>query len=108
MPWILDTAAGWGNVLMPAELEQTFDAERLRHHNYIPTTYLVRTEVARSVGGFPPRSPGRPSDWQFLLKLLEAGCRFRHVPERTWVWRRHPGNSYSWNPNVVDSAPAPL
>jgi glycosyltransferase involved in cell wall biosynthesis len=107
-PWVLDATGPFGNAWEPWGTDQDFDPERLRHHNFIPITYLVRTEVAQAVGGFPPRSPGAPSDWQYLLKLLGAGCRFAHVPERTWVWRRHRSNAYSWRTPMVDNASAPL
>lgn len=82
-----------------------FDAEVLRNANYIPVTYLVRTELAKSVGGFP--EPGTKEwpheyceDWGFLLKLLDAGAKFEHLNERTWLWVHHgwgtpdsPGNT---------------
>lgn len=82
-----------------------FDAEVLRTGNYIPVTYLVRTELAKSVGGFPePGSKEWPydeaEDWGFLLKLLDAGAKFEHLNERTWIWQHwgwgtpaQPGNT---------------
>lgn len=81
-----------------------FDPDALRENNYIPVTYLVRTELAQGVGGFPAPEGGYPSqtacvDWAFLLRLLDVGARFEHLAERTWCWRHHGGN-YSgrvWN-----------
>lgn len=76
-----------------------FDPEALRANNYIPVTYLVRTELAKSVGGFPEPDDGPyPSrtacvDWAFLLKLLDAGATFSHVPVKTWIWSHHRANT---------------
>lgn len=73
-----------------------FDEKRLRAGNYIPVTTLVWTELAQAVGGFPrQQSPEWPRellvDWAFLLRLLDHGAKFSHVPERTWVYRAHAG-----------------
>lgn len=74
-----------------------FDPEALFRRNYIPCGYMVRTEVARSVGGFPERTPEVPySDWGFLLRLLEAGATFAYVERWTWAFRRWSGNTSSW------------
>jgi glycosyltransferase involved in cell wall biosynthesis len=79
---------------------QPFDRERLEHRgNYIPVTYLLRTELAQSVGGFPlPHSEDWPHpgsvDWGFHKRLLKAGARYHHVPERTWQWR-HGGHTHA-------------
>lgn len=80
----------------PVGFGRDFDAERLRGENFIPVTYLVRTELARFVGGFPAPGhddcPGVMTDWGFLLRLLKTNARIVHVPERTWVWNRWSGN----------------
>jgi cellulose synthase/poly-beta-1,6-N-acetylglucosamine synthase-like glycosyltransferase len=67
-----------------------FDAEILRHGNYIPVTACVRTEAIRAVGGFP-------EDWVLedhglWIRLLDAGYRFKYVPVIGWVYRRFPGS----------------
>lgn len=83
-----------------------FDADRLRAGNYIPCGYMVRTELAREVGGFPERTPEVPySDWGFLLRLLDAGATFAYVPDVTWAFRRWSGNTSSWgaHPGVPTS-----
>ena len=74
-----------------------FDAARLRAGNYIPCGYMVRTDLARAVGGFPERTPEVPySDWGFLLRLLDADAAFSYVPDLTWAFRRWSGNTSSW------------
>lgn len=77
----------------------------LNYQNYIPVTYLVRTELAKSVGGFPICETERwpypeCEDWGFLQDLVRADAKIVHLPERTWAWVHHgwgrpgvPGNT---------------
>ena len=68
-----------------------FDAERLRESNYIPGGgTLIRTDAARAVGGwckFGDLDRHEYEDWVMWLRLLDAGYRFKHVPEVTWAYR---------------------
>lgn len=62
--------------------------------SFIPMTHVVRTELVRRAGGFPiPGTPEWPrpnvEDWGYLIRLLDAGARFRHLPFTTWVWHVH-------------------
>ena len=71
-----------------------FDAELLRRRNFIPVTTLCRTEAVRAVGGFQehPDENGDPcEDWGLWLAMVEAGYRFAHLPQRTWVWHYNGG-----------------
>jgi glycosyltransferase involved in cell wall biosynthesis len=62
--------------------------------NFIPVTYLVRAELVRKVGGMPPSGgPKKEEDYQLLLRLLDAGARFLHVPEVTWRYHIHDRNT---------------
>lgn len=75
-----------------------FGQEQERHlrtfGNFIPITYLVKTEFCKKVGGFPPpESHAKPEDHLFLIKLLDAGARFVHVPRRTWIYKIWEGNT---------------
>ena len=66
-----------------------FDPHLLRRRNYIPVTTLCRVEKVRAVGGFQPHPDehGDPcEDWGLWLALLDAGARFSHLPQRTWIW----------------------
>jgi len=70
-----------------------FDPFLLRRRNYIPVTTLCRTELVRKAGGFQehPDENGDPcEDWGLWLALLDAGAKFSHLPQRTWLW--HNGN----------------
>jgi glycosyltransferase involved in cell wall biosynthesis len=77
---------------------QPFNGDALRRGNYIPVTALVRRSMFEQVGGFP--SPGTPEwphaeceDWGMWLRLLDAGAKFSHLPERTWIWDHHGKNT---------------
>jgi GT2 family glycosyltransferase len=68
--------------------------------NFIPITYMVRADLVRQVGGFPePYSmpevgkSGDCEDYLLLLRLLDAGARFFHVPARTWRYHFHGANT---------------
>jgi glycosyltransferase involved in cell wall biosynthesis len=76
---------------------QPFDPGLLRQHSYIPVTSLVRTEMAKQVGGFACPPGSIYDDWGFYLRMLDAGARFEHLPVRTWVW--HHGANTSGRPD---------
>ena len=67
--------------------------------NFIPVTYLVKTELVKQVGGMPePNSfPAVASqdceDYGLLLRLLDAGAKFHHAPAVTWRYYFHPSNT---------------
>lgn len=75
----------------------TFGLEQERHlrvhGNFIPITHLVRTKFARMVNGFPDPQPNVPEDHGYLIRLLDVGARFVHVPERTWRYHMHDANT---------------
>lgn len=77
---------------------QPFSAEALRKNNYIPVTALVRISKFVEVGGFPmTNSEAWPhqdcEDWGLWLRMLDAGAKFEHLPERTWTWFHHGRNT---------------
>lgn len=73
-----------------------------RRGNFIPITYIVKTEHVKAVGGFP-------EPWQFpcektnisndcedfglLLALLNYGTKFHHLPKKTWNVHIHDDNT---------------
>lgn len=66
----------------------------LRMGNFIPISYIVRTNLVREVGGFPPSGgPGAEEDYQLLCSLVRAGARFRHVDTVTWEYHIWDGNT---------------
>lgn len=63
-------------------------------------TTLVRTELALDAGGFIPATEGElvdgnaaGEDFRFTMACRAAGGTFRHVPEVTWLWHHHGGNT---------------
>jgi glycosyltransferase involved in cell wall biosynthesis len=70
------------------------------HGNFIPVTYMVRTEAVRDVGGFPAPYSFQAmnsrdcEDYGLLLRLLDAGYKFHHVTGvRTWIYNFHDANT---------------
>lgn len=88
-----------------------FDPEDIRRRNYIPVTVLVRTSLVQKVGGFPTPEDkdwiGNPvsacDEHGLWLRLLNAGAYFYHLPERTWHYRIHGGNTlgHDWTQRFV-------
>jgi glycosyltransferase involved in cell wall biosynthesis len=67
--------------------------------NFIPVTYMVKTELVRRVGGFPAPYAFDASksqdceDYGLLLRLLNVGAKFHHVTGvRTWNYNVWGGN----------------
>lgn len=70
------------------------------HGNFIPVTYMVKTEAVRAVGGFPAAYTFQAmnsrdcEDYGLLLRLLDNGYKFHHVCGiRTWVYNYHDANT---------------
>lgn len=60
-------------------LQSEFDPELLRRENYIDGECLIRTEALREIGGYPVGP--RAEDYALWIRMLEAGMRFRCVPQ---------------------------
>lgn len=60
--------------------------------NFIPITYLVRTDMVRKIGGF--REGFCPEDHQFLIDLRNAGLVVSHLRRRTWIVSDHGLNTH--------------
>lgn len=86
-------AVGFNSDPLP-HFGKVFDPENPTHTTI---TTLVRTELAQSVGFQtyfkPGEQPASDEDWQFTLKCLEAGAKIVHVPQRTWLFNHHGGNT---------------
>jgi glycosyltransferase involved in cell wall biosynthesis len=69
-----------------------------RPHQTTITT-LVRTELAQQVGFRQPPTNALidgqrfGEDFQFTLDCVAAGAHIVHVPQRTWLWHHHGGNT---------------
>lgn len=88
---------------------QPFNPGALEHNNFVPVTVVARTACLRAVGGFPePGAPDWPHDtgeeWGLWRRLVAAGHTMVHIPEVTWEYRVHRGNTSGRRtaPIVVD------
>lgn len=90
---VLPNEEGWGRYGQP------FDAQRLREISYIQTPSLLRTALARSVGGFAARGDSACDEWNMYRAILAAGGTFAHLPRRTWRWHHWGGNTGGWAPD---------
>lgn len=68
-----------------------FSPERLRQHNWITHLVAVRRDAVDAIGGFRAGTDGA-QDHDLLLRLMEAGARFVHVPEVLAHWRQSPAS----------------
>lgn len=82
------------------------EAHLRRRGSFIPMTHLVRTDHVRAIEGFrdgyrvdekgQPDANGiryRGEDEDYLIRLLDHGVVFEHLPKTTWVWNAHPETS---------------
>jgi glycosyltransferase involved in cell wall biosynthesis len=72
--------------------------------SFIPITHAVRTQTVNTAGGFPiPNTPEWPrpnvEDWGYLVRLLNAGARFYHLPVKTWRWHGYHGTNTGGEPD---------
>ena len=73
-----------------------FNPQLLRSNNYICHLFVVRTELAREVGGFSKAYDGA-QDYDFILKCTEKAEKISHVNHVLYHWRTHE-SSTSANP----------
>lgn len=64
---------------------------RLTTENYIPSNCAFRTDLWLDLGGYD--NSERHPDWAMLKRAEAAGATFRNIPEVTWTYRFHGGNS---------------
>ena len=68
-----------------------FSPERLRQHNWITHLVAIRRSALVEIGGFRAGTDGA-QDHDVLLRLMETGARFVHVPEVLAHWRQAPAS----------------
>ncbi|MCU1656388.1 MAG: glycosyl transferase family 2 [Pseudonocardiales bacterium] len=68
--------------------------ERLRSQMYTAHLSVVRTSLAREVGGFRPGFDGS-QDHDLVLRVTEQARHIVHIPEVLYHWRVLPGSSAS-------------
>jgi len=65
--------------------------ERLRCQMYTGHLSVIRTSLARAVGGFDERAEGS-QDHDLVLKVTERARRVVHIPQVLYHWRAIPGS----------------
>ncbi len=77
-------------------IKPDFNPQLLRSNNYICHLFMVKTELAKSVGGFLKEYDGA-QDYDFILKCTERAKKISHVNHILYHWRTHE-SSTSANP----------
>lgn len=71
------------------ERSHDFDPRRLLLTNLCTATALVRRSAFDAAGGYDPTLRGGYEDWDFWLRLVEAGFRGERVREVLFHYRQH-------------------
>lgn len=61
--------------------------EHLREANWIPASAAIRTDLWHELGGYREPDWTQHEDWDFWVRALDAGARFRCIPAVTWTYR---------------------
>lgn len=73
------------------------EAHLRRFGSFIPMTHVVRTDLVREIEGFRPGydvdGRYRGEDEDYLIRLLDHGCKIEHLPVKTWHWFVHARNT---------------
>jgi cellulose synthase/poly-beta-1,6-N-acetylglucosamine synthase-like glycosyltransferase len=73
-------------------------------------TVMVKTQLAQRVGFHPDpnRVKNSGEDMMFVRGCNSLGAKIVHLPERTWVWHHHGGNTSGLNTRGDAVPPAPV
>lgn len=91
-----DKMDGEGKKHFCPHIKPDFNPQLLRSNNYICHLFMVKTELARRVGGFSKEYDGA-QDYDFILKCTEQADKVSHVSRVLYHWRTHE-SSTSANP----------
>jgi glycosyltransferase involved in cell wall biosynthesis len=75
-----------------AFLKPDWSPERLRGQNYCCHLSVIRTSLARTVGGFRREFEGS-QDYDLILRVTESARLIGHVPEVLYHWRSVTGST---------------
>lgn len=70
--------------------DQTWDADRFWHHYFLGICWMWRRELRMKTGGLFQLEPCE--DYDMVLRMVEAGGQFVHLPENLGWFRRHMEN----------------
>ena len=72
-------------ILEGNRINQPLDWEFMQHTNQIPSTALIRRELALESGFY--EDVANAEDWLLWKRMHDAGARFHQVPRALWVYR---------------------
>jgi glycosyltransferase involved in cell wall biosynthesis len=70
-------------------LTQPFNLRLMLAYNQVCAGAVFRRDAWKAVGGYDESMPAY-EDWDFWIRLGEAGFRGKLIPEPLFNWRRHP------------------
>lgn len=73
-------------------LAPDFDLRALLRDNFVPACAPFRREAWAAVGGYDEAMSGGFEDWEFWLRLAEAGWMGDHIPATLFYYRRRHGS----------------
>lgn len=77
-----------------------FDEQFLLRRNFIDTSEIMhKREMAFNVGGWDEKIK-RFTDWNFVVRMMKWGARFKRVPVASLVYRVHKGETQSGRTEV--------
>ena len=91
-----DKTDGEGKSFFCPHIKPDFNPVLLQSNNYICHLFVVKTSLAREVGGFDSEYDGA-QDYDFILKCTEKADKVSHVKRVLYHWRTHE-SSTSANP----------
>ncbi len=89
-----DKMDGEGKKHFCPHIKPDFNPQLLRSNNYICHLFMVKTTLAKEVGGFSKEYDGA-QDYDFILKCTEKAERVSHVNRVLYHWRTHESSTSS-------------
>ncbi|AEI39226.1 glycosyltransferase [Paenibacillus mucilaginosus] len=99
--WLLEEESGAAFVYSLVQLFgrqnkiwETFEATLfyLKFRNVVPATIVIRRECWKQVGGYDESMREGYEDWEFVLRLTQAGYKGHHINEPLFFYRKHKGS----------------
>ena len=75
-----------GDQYLNPHFKPGFSLDMLRNVNYITHFVVVRKELVDKIGGIREGFDGA-QDYDFLLRLVDEGVKFAHIPKILYHWR---------------------
>lgn len=83
-----DKMDGETNTFFGPNFKPEFDLELFCTNNYICHFFVVRTDIAKRIGGFQKEYDGA-QDYDFIFRCVESTMEIYHIPKVLYHWRTH-------------------